>query len=138
MRYSGADVLVQTSFVIPVPIPFVGSTGTSSYNHVTTSIYMYDLFVSYAPHRHAVKYQFETEGGDIAFGLTFLSNAHSNHAAADVISLARLPSDQELITGAFKAPSEGTLVFKWSNEYSWFRSKNLSYRIELQQVIGHK
>lgn len=82
-----------------------------------------------------MKYQFETEGGDIAFGLTFLSNAHSNHAAVDIVSLARVPSDQELITGSFKAPTEGTLVFKWSNDFSWFNSKNLSYKLELLQVL---
>jgi hypothetical protein len=88
-----------------------------------------------------VKYEFETEGGDIDFGIDFVAGgtgtgegAGAGAAAEEIIKVGRMPSDLEPIRGQFKAPSEGVIVFKWNNEYSWFTSKNLSYMIEMAQV----
>ena len=79
-----------------------------------------------------MRYEFETDGGDIEFGINFLSN--NDNTTEEIISMTRMPSDVEPIRGQFKAPSEGTIIFKWNNEFSWFSSKNLSYMIEMAQV----
>jgi hypothetical protein len=81
----------------------------------------------------SVSYEFETDGGDIYFGISFIS-AGESAVAEEVIKVDRMPSDEEPIRGRFKAPSEGVIVFKWNNEYSWFASKSLSYVIEMAQV----
>lgn len=83
----------------------------------------------------AVKYEFETEGGDIDFGITFTSTGSGSAEEEEIISISRISSDVEPIRGQFKAPSEGVIMFKWNNEYSWFTSKSLSYMIDMVQVL---
>lgn len=80
-----------------------------------------------------MKLEFETDGGDVAFSIKFVDTDHRIH---ELVAESRVPSDLESIRKGFKIPGEGTLIFKWNNEYSWFASKSLSYMIELKQVIS--
>jgi hypothetical protein len=43
----------------------------------------------------------------------------------------RIPADQEIITGSYKAPREGALVLIFDNTYSWFTPKLLTYHAEM-------
>lgn len=79
-----------------------------------------------------MKYEFETEGGDIDFGINFISPDEPE--PEEIITVSRMASDVEPIKGQFRAPSEGVVMFRWNNEYSWFASKSLSYMIEMAQV----
>lgn len=80
-----------------------------------------------------VKYQFETYPGDIEFGVSFLTRSDGQVASDDTITSCRVPSDLETISGQFRAPSEGVILFRWNNDYSWFTTKQLSYLIEMGQ-----
>jgi len=77
-----------------------------------------------------VSYSFNTENGDIAFGVRFFSSDGVENTVAE---LTRVPSHLEVISGNFKAPTIGKFVFCWDNKFSWFTPKILSYSIELHQ-----
>eukprot|EP01041_Mallomonas_annulata_P012516 gene12516-26371_t len=77
-----------------------------------------------------VSYSFATEFGDISFGAIFYTTEGTENV---ILESTRVPSDVEAITGSFKVPRDGTVVFIWDNSFSWLTSKTLSYSIELHQ-----
>jgi hypothetical protein len=73
-----------------------------------------------------VEYRITTELYDIAFGVT----AEREEGVTSVKETARVDSHVEPVTGKFLVGSVPcALVFSFSNEYSWFREKRVSYRI---------
>ena len=53
--------------------------------------------------------------------------------SAEVLEEHRVPSDIEPISGVFRSPQEGTIVFYWDNSFSWITPKKLTYCIEVKQ-----
>jgi len=80
-------------------------------------------------------YSFKTKTGDIAFGVRFASEtAVSAGSSEEVVPLARVPSDQEDgVRGSYLATRDGILLLHFSNDFSWFNTKLLSYRVEMFQ-----
>jgi hypothetical protein len=76
------------------------------------------------------KYRFSTKIGDIAFSVHYVC---PGRAPEHIFETARVPSDQEAITGSYKCSREGTLLFIFDNSFSWFNPKLLTYNIELFQ-----
>ena len=73
-----------------------------------------------------VEYHITTELYDIAFGVT----AEREEGVTNVKETARVDSHVEPVTGKFLVGSVPcALVFSFSNEYSWFREKRVTYRI---------
>jgi hypothetical protein len=95
-----------------------------------------------------VNYSFCTQQGDIDFGITFIpidpdnteqdsvAASKDKKGAAEVLEEHRVPSEIEPISGVFRSPQEGTVVFYWDNSFSWITPKKLTYCIEVKQVYG--
>lgn len=86
-----------------------------------------------------IKFEFLTSGGDIDFGILFVAALEEGQSEDDLRvetldDVGRVPSQSEVISGEFVAPSEGVVFFVWDNKYDWFvTNKKLSYSIELFQ-----
>jgi hypothetical protein len=78
-----------------------------------------------------VSYSFSTTPGDISFGIAFEAAGGEEE---DVLEEHRVPSHIEPISGAFKAPCEGSVCLYWDNSFSWLTPKKLSYSVEVRQV----
>jgi len=76
------------------------------------------------------KYRFSTKIGDIAFSVQYVC---PGRAPELIFETARVPSDQEAITGSYKCSREGTVLFEFDNSFSWFNPKMLTYHVELFQ-----
>lgn len=98
------DMLIKTTFELPIPVQFAGST---------------------------ITYSFSTVQGDISFSADF--HSADGRPTDIIIEPHRVPSDIENITGRFKAGREGTLIIKFDNSFSWFTPKYLSYVVEMYQ-----
>jgi hypothetical protein len=73
-----------------------------------------------------VEYTISTDLYDIAFGVT----AEREEGITNVKELVRVDSHIEPVTGKFLVGSVPcALIFTFSNEYSWFREKRVTYRI---------
>lgn len=73
-----------------------------------------------------VEYTISTDLYDIAFGVT----AEREEGITNVKEIVRVDSHIEPITGKFLVGSVPcALIFTFSNEYSWFREKRVTYRI---------
>eukprot|EP01041_Mallomonas_annulata_P001091 gene1091-2122_t len=78
-----------------------------------------------------VSFSFDTKAGDIAFGITFVSEEDGEEES--VVDLTRVRSDLETIAGSFEVPREGVVNILWDNSFSWLTAKDLAYNVELQQ-----
>ena len=105
-NWNATDIIVQYEWSFSIPVFLPGST---------------------------LSYSFKTEFGDISFGVKFLTHDGSENIVRE---LSRVPSDIEAITGSFRTPRDGKVVFIWDNNFSWFTSKTLAYSIELHQVCS--
>lgn len=103
---SSKDIIIQWNFILEIPI-------TSSETIIT--------------------YNFHTKNGDISFGLDFLP---LKGGEIEIIPNNRVPSDKQDIIGSYKVSNEGTVVLYWDNSFSWFAQKDLSYSIQVTQVIS--
>ena len=121
--YESTDIVVKWNWTLSIPIDLAGSI---------------------------VNYSFCTQQGDIDFGITFIpldkdsdDDSHTQHLrkdkkadkkdSAEVLEEHRVPSDIEPISGVFRSPQEGTIVFYWDNSFSWITPKKLTYCIEVKQ-----
>lgn len=106
-HWNTSSYFVQTELQLPVPVAVCGSK---------------------------ISFSFHTKQGDIAFGISFISD--EDGGVESVVDLTRVNSDVEEIAGTFEVPREGTVIFLWDNSFSWFNGKILSYSIELSQEAG--
>lgn len=102
---TSTDIFVQWNFVLEIPILLSGAV---------------------------ITYKFVTIHGDISFGINFLPQEGEE---IEIIPNNRVPSDREEIIGTYKAPSEGTIIIYWDNSFSWLTPKNLTYSIDVTQVL---
>jgi len=73
-----------------------------------------------------VEYRVESEDYDIGFGIV----AERDESVTIVMEHNRIESHMEGITGKFLVGTVPcALIFTFDNEYSWLRSKNISYQI---------
>lgn len=106
-HWNTTSYFVQTELQLPIPVAVSGSK---------------------------ISFSFQTKQGDIAFGISFISD--EDGSVESVVDLTRVNSDVEEIAGTFEVPREGTIIFSWDNSFSWFNGKILSYSIELLQEAG--
>lgn len=73
-----------------------------------------------------VEYEISTDRHDISFGVT----AEREEGVTNVKEAARVDSHLETVTGKFLVGSVPcALIFSFDNEYSWFREKQVTYKI---------
>ena len=77
-HWQSSDIVVQWEWILPIPVSLPGTI---------------------------LSYSFSTTFGDIAFGIQIVYSADDR--VEDIISLSRVRSDLEAITGTFKVPREG-------------------------------
>ncbi len=82
-----------------------------------------------------VKYEFFTKNGDISFCLSFTT---SGNLVEVIREASREPSDIEPIRGSYRAEYDGVFTFIFDNNYSWFTDKELTYHIQLLQVLSNR
>jgi hypothetical protein len=112
--YESTDIVVKWNWTLSIPIEMAGSI---------------------------VNYSFCTQQGDIDFGITFIpldketedGAKTEKNESAEVLEEHRVPSEVEPISGVFRSPQEGTVVFYWDNSFSWITPKKLTYCIEVKQ-----
>jgi len=80
-----------------------------------------------------IAWKFSTKDNDIGFSIYFIQDIWSTDNYEDIGSGSdeenmmevtpegRVPSHIEVQRGSFKAPTSGTLVFRWDNSFSMFR-----------------
>ena len=112
---------------------------TETYNYMSTDTVVHwnwKLDIPISTPGSIVSYTFSTKGGDISFGIAF-AGCDDGAEEEDVLEEHRVPSDIEPISGAFKAPCEGSVCLYWDNSFSWLTPKKLSYSVEVRQVSTH-
>ena len=113
--YRAKEVLVQSSWELPIVVQYPGST---------------------------IKFEFSTTMGDIVFGIMFIPALEDGQAEEDmraetIDEMGRVLSDIEPYGGVFTPRCEGVVFFIWDNTHDWYSNKKVSYTIDLQQVDVH-
>lgn len=109
--YNATDVLVQSTWELPIVIQWPGSV---------------------------VKFEFSCDPSDISFGVVFVAAPEEDQDAEDleietIEELGRVSCETEPVSGSFEVPSEGVVFFMWDNNYDWTANKKLSYLVEVMQ-----
>jgi len=107
--YKASDVLVQSTFELPILINFPGSR---------------------------IKFSFSSKLGDLCFGIMFVPALEEGQGEDDLRvqvldEIGRVPSHNDTIEGEFEPPSEGVIFFTWDNTFDWYTNKKLAYNIEV-------
>jgi hypothetical protein len=107
------DVLVQSTWELPVVIQWPDST---------------------------VKYEFQSSPGNIWFGVLFVAaplegQSPDSLEVETVEELSLVPSGSEAIHGSFELQCEGVVFFLWDNSFDWSSTKKLSYNIVVHEVF---
>ena len=110
--YNATDVLVQTTWELPIVIQYPEST---------------------------VQFEFCSNPGDISFGIVFVAAPEEGQDLNDleletVEEMGLVRSNLEAVSGSFLVPCEGVVFFMWDNNYDWSATKKISYLIEVKQV----
>lgn len=87
-----------------------------------------------------VKFEFCSNPGDISFGIVFVAAPEEgqdieNLEIETVEEMGRVTSNIEPVSGSFEVPCEGVVFFMWDNNYDWSANKQISYQIEVKQVL---
>ena len=109
--YQGKDVLVQSTWELPIIIQWPNST---------------------------IKFDFSTSRGGIEFGIVFVPATEEDPQNVEldvetIEEMTRVRSDLEHVAGTFQPPCEGVVFFLWDNAYDWSAVKKLSYTVEVHQ-----
>ncbi|XP_013379466.1 retinal-binding protein [Lingula anatina] len=75
-----------------------------------------------------LRWEFQTEGYDIGFGVGFLENDGS---VKFVLPVERVNSHMVPEDGSINCTEQGTYVLVFDNSFSWARSKKVSYQVEV-------
>ena len=102
--YNCSDVLVQSSWELPIIVQCSNST---------------------------VTYEFTSNQGDISFGIELLLE---NNECQIVEEPRRIAFSEQPFHGSFELSARGVVVFTWNNLYDWTGEKRLSYMVRIQQV----
>lgn len=110
--YNATDVLVQTTWELPIVVQYPEST---------------------------VQFEFCSNPGDISFGIVFVAAPEEGQDPDDleietVEEMGLVRSNLEAISGSFEVPCEGVIFFMWDNNFDWSATKQISYLIEVTQV----
>ncbi len=110
--YNATDVLVQSTWELPIVIQWPEST---------------------------VKFEFSCSPSDITFGIVFVAAPEEDQDLNDleietIEEMGRVDSSHEPVTGSFEVPCEGVVFFLFDNNYDWTANKKISYLIEVMQV----
>ncbi|KAJ1442888.1 hypothetical protein B484DRAFT_426708 [Ochromonadaceae sp. CCMP2298] len=109
--YNATDVLVQSTWELPIVVQYPDST---------------------------VHYQFCASPGSITFGVVFVAAPEEEQDLSDleietVEDMQMVNSDLDAVTGSFEVPCEGVVFFMWDNTFDWSANKQISYTIEVKQ-----
>ncbi|XP_070572325.1 SEC14-like protein 2 [Ptychodera flava] len=75
-----------------------------------------------------IRYEFSSEGADIAFGI-FKKNG--NKEMVEVLPVSRCKSNIVLEDGFFRVDEPGSYVVRFDNSFSWIKSKKIKYLVEV-------
>ena len=78
-----------------------------------------------------LKWEFYLWDNDIGFKLVHRTMAMGGAVEIDVHSMAKCESQSGAVKGNYRPDEPGTLVLVWDNEYSWFKSKHVAYRVRI-------
>mmetsp|Transcript_2734 Transcript_2734/g.7108 ORF Transcript_2734/g.7108 Transcript_2734/m.7108 type:complete len:341 (+) Transcript_2734:1-1023(+) len=81
---------------------------------------------------HGVSYEFWIKGKDLGFGLVF--EAQDGSTPEVLVPNERVKPQEEHFHGHFPARVAGTFVFSWDNSYSWARSKEVHFRLNVDEA----
>lgn len=101
--YDSSDVLVQTTFELPIIIECAGST---------------------------VHYEFTSNQGDISFGVEFQSEKGEDFGVEEP---RRVNFAEQPLRGTFDVKQRGVVFFLWDNCYDWSGEKRISYVVRIEQ-----
>lgn len=110
--YNATNIIVQSTFELPIVLQYPEST---------------------------VEFEFLTEPTDISFGIMFVAAPRENQSENDlqietVEDMRVVNCVVEPISGSFEVPCEGVIFFMWDNSYDWSSNKEISYTIQVKQV----
>jgi len=109
--YQAREVLVQSTWELPIIIQWPGST---------------------------IQFSFTTAQGGVEFGIVFVPATDEQQQAEDlqvetIEEMTRVRSDLAPVSGTFQPPCEGVVFFLWDNAYDWSAVKRLSYVVQVHQ-----
>lgn len=109
--YRASNVLVQSTWELPIVVQYPGTT---------------------------IKFEFTTTMGDILFGIMFVAalvdgEEEDDMRAETVDEMGRVLSHEEAYGGSFTPRCEGVVFFVWDNSHDWYSHKTVSYEIRLAQ-----
>lgn len=110
-RYNGQDVLVQSTWELPIIIQYPNSK---------------------------IKFEVSSNEGDIQFGIMFVAALEEDQPDEDMVTeviddMGIVETHIKPYTGEFTPRCEGVVFFVWDNSHDWWSNKNISYVIELYQ-----
>ncbi|GFR19083.1 SEC14-like protein 2 [Trichonephila clavata] len=85
-----------------------------------------------------IEWEFETKTRDIGFGLFYKEMDGDEERVVELVALRRLETDDFSETGMYKCEKVGEYVILFDNSYSWLRSKEVFYRINVVLPKEHE
>ncbi|GFY58421.1 SEC14-like protein 2 [Trichonephila inaurata madagascariensis] len=85
-----------------------------------------------------IEWEFETKTRDIGFGLFYKEMDGDEERVVEIVALRRLETDDFSETGMYKCEKVGEYVILFDNSYSWLRSKEVFYRINVVLPKEHE
>jgi hypothetical protein len=83
----------------------------------------------------SLHWQFKLAAKDVGFTAKFLRQRVDGGPPADeqiVVPYSKILAEGGKVTGSFKPPSKGTLVFGWDNSYSKLTGKTVAYKLSFK------
>jgi len=94
-------------------------------------------FPNYSPEMEGVvKWEFKTKDYDIEFGV--FHSETLEHNRSPIVKSEKVQSNVFTISGSLKLTKSGYYHFTWDNTFSWTRSKDLEFILEIEGGGEHK
>ncbi|CAL1296152.1 unnamed protein product [Larinioides sclopetarius] len=85
-----------------------------------------------------IEWEFETKTRDIGFGLFYKDIDGEEEKMTELVELQRLETEDFSEVGMYKCDKKGEYVILFDNSYSWIRSKEVFYRINVVKPSEHE
>ncbi|GFS98173.1 SEC14-like protein 2 [Nephila pilipes] len=85
-----------------------------------------------------IEWEFETKTRDIGFGLFYKEMDGDEERVVELVALQRLETEDFSETGMYKCEKVGEYVILFDNSYSWLRSKEVFYRVNIVRAKEHE
>ncbi|CAL1284601.1 unnamed protein product [Larinioides sclopetarius] len=85
-----------------------------------------------------IEWEFETKTRDIGFGLFYKDMVGEEEKMIELVELQRLETEDFSEVGMYKCDKNGEYIILFDNSYSWIRSKEVFYRINVVKPSDHE